>query len=77
MDNKLPTAQEFYTNYKTDLPYGGVPVSELMTEFTKLHVKAALEAAADNAILGTVEDNDEYLKCKLSILNAYPESLIK
>lgn len=45
MMEKIPTAEEFLELWK-DSKY---PVSYQMKQFAKLHVKAALEAAADTA----------------------------
>ena len=64
-------------------------VQEVMIEFAMLHVKAALEAAAEKVKLKefrtTPQDQDSisndmgdiYGVDKQSILNAYPEDLIK
>lgn len=51
---------------------------DLMKKFASIHVKAALEAAADNVELRAVKytDNDWEVD-KSSILSAYPESLIQ
>ena len=40
--SEIPTAREFYNNHYSD------DSVIMMIEFTKLHVKAALEAAAEN-----------------------------
>lgn len=99
--NKIPAAEEFIEKYLDvdcdfmesvrsqmskmfGFNFDNIP--DLMIEFAKLHVKAALEAAADKA---KVVD-DPYSYCgntgseyppdqvvdKNSILNAYPENLI-
>ncbi len=93
-DKKLgiPTAKNFLLKDTDDMD-PGVDLSYIWTaeavtamiEFTKLHVKAALEAASEKASL-----SDEYTSLngepvwardhdidKNSILNAYPESNIK
>ena len=72
---QIPTAKEFLKK-KRDLlgvRHGSAMLSpteeeETMVEFAKLHVKAALEAAAEN--VWSKVDKD-------SIRNAYPEHLIK
>ena len=75
MENKIPTAHQFIR----DAPYLD-STANLMKEFAKLHVKAALEAASQNA--------DAYNKPKFkgdinpvvdldSILNSYPLENIK
>ena len=84
--DKVPTATEFaikkhgsevimdYCGDEHNLP-------ETMIEFAKLHVKAALEAATENA-----EIEERFSGCREcgawgvksdSILNAYPDELIK
>lgn len=68
---KIPTAEEFWENNRPLLSH-----AQIAKEFAKLHVKAALEAAS-NQNLGKVEDNDDYIKIKKEILNAYPEENIK
>lgn len=49
-------------------------IKEMLIEFAKLHVKAALEAAADTTDPRTNEERD-FDDCDI-ILNAYPENLI-
>ena len=75
--NILPTAEEVYNdfhfNYKGDENY----ILEAMRKFTKLHVKAALEAASKIKTYGLLSVplfNEEQVKL---ILNVYPENLIK
>lgn len=69
---KIPTAEEFVSSYSPDTRD---QVPEMLIEFAKLHVKAALEAAAENAetteYYGALIIDDE------SILSAYPEENIK
>ena len=77
MENKtIPTAEEFcnshlgFEEYGTDVPY-------FMTEFAKLHVKAALKEAmykADTKELSSMEVNEHYRE---EILNSYPLENIK
>lgn len=96
--NKIQTAEEFWDYYKkVRLSNAQKPeFKECMIEFAKLHVKAALDAAAENAELGyadgryelpdyaeepfnaVVDDlgNANYID-RNSILNAYPDELIK
>ena len=97
---KIPTAEEFIKKYFNSKHTGlysirtatGLPIDEVktfMTEFAKLHVKAALEAAADSAQTKTTscytnasgnEKGELYEDVEIidenSILNAYPENLI-
>lgn len=79
---KLPTAAEFYFQI-TKCHINHRDVKKAMTEFAKLHVEAALKAAAENA--QTKEEvahfqEGSYMMSvvdKDSILNAYPESNIE
>lgn len=86
--NKIPTVEEILDSYSTFDEFGNRiwmlnNVLNAMKESNKLHVKAALEAAADNAEIiniGSVNSNGEncdyYEVDKNSILNAYHENLI-
>lgn len=78
MENKLPTAEEFIKDKLSEIHDENifedllkrmfkVDVTECMKEFAKIHIKAALESASENV----------GLSYKQSILNAYPENLIK
>jgi hypothetical protein len=103
--NKVPTAEEFLmSKVETRSKW----VTDIMVEFAKLHVKAALETAAENSMIvlksgyGRMNepDNESTITKKMktfsdeqrgfgectynttfvdkdSILNAYPETLIK
>ena len=63
----VPAAEEFsIRNYNKSLSEGE-NTENLMIQFAKLHVAAALKAASREAVL----DNREYF------LNAYPEENIK
>lgn len=78
---KIPTAREFDGTFQL-LTYGRLlQPSEEKIEFAKLHVKAALEAAAKNVRTITKEDPDWDTKYqsidKESILSAYPLENIK
>lgn len=70
---KIPSARVFASS-KAE--------ADRMIEFAKLHVNAALEAAAENAeMTGIAYGNDtaitDYMVDKQSILKAYPEENIK
>ena len=53
--NKIPTAEEFLKENANDISYeegqmfAADVTPDILIQFTKLHVKAALEAAAENA----------------------------
>jgi hypothetical protein len=77
MENKIPTAEEFYKSIVGESPVGYT--EEAMIEFAKLHVEMALREASDTKISGVYSetkykrgDND-----KNSILNGYPLTNIK
>lgn len=85
--NNIPTAEEFIKQYfDSKHPVlcsirtaTGLPIDEVktfMTEFAKLHVKAALEAADKRAENEFAENAWENIVDKDFILNAYPENLI-
>lgn len=63
----IPTAAEFFDkgNFNN--------VTDMLIEFAKLHVEAALESAAKN----TKEWHGNHGMLKQSILNAYPLTNIK
>ena len=75
--SKIPTAEElneqfFGDEYRTD-------TNDLLIEFARLHVKAALEAAAEKAETerGYLNNLPVIYVTKKSILNAYPLDNIK
>lgn len=76
----IPTAAAFLKkhlkNYKSNAPIEGY-----MIEFARVHVKAALQEAADNAewisVPPRMTNMDGVEVDKNSILSAYPESNIK
>jgi len=67
--NKIPTAEQFLK----EKGINNKLIEDILVEFAKLHVKAALESAAKKCDNEIEKDfiNDEL------ILNAYPESNIK
>jgi hypothetical protein len=92
--NNIPTAEELI--YKKDNVFfvdspstQGTAididsVKELMIEFTKLHLEAALKTVIENVVMEDVgeinsegEWNEYYIIDKKSILNAYPIENIK
>lgn len=81
--SKIPTAEELLQQCEIDS--GGEPVYtpkealERMIEFAKLHVKAALKAAAkevDDSSYYTESQGTKYGDVNKLILNAYPETNI-
>lgn len=80
MMTKIPTAKEFLARWLIE---NKVDVHGAMITYAKLHVKAALQAAADNVELSPYPYNS-CSECgrsdmninKNSILNSYPENLI-
>jgi len=91
-ENEVPRASEFYSNFVIKNKSDGKTL-DLMTQFAKLHVQAALEAASYNAKLASYDNkankpgtsgfttmtvNDvEWRPCSESILNAYPLENVK
>jgi hypothetical protein len=91
-ENEVPRASKFYSNFVIENKSDGKTL-DLMTQFAKLHVQAALEAASYNAKLAsydnkankpgtsgftTITVNDvEWRPCSESILNAYPLENVK
>ena len=85
--SKIPTAEEklkanFYNGSFIEINSGDFEdIKNIMIEFTKLHVEAALNAASENSrvnINGFLQDYDK--SCcvdKNSILNAYPLENVK
>lgn len=91
---KIPTAEEFLQqkaeehsyktwyefNYDTHEEYQGKITIEVLREFARLHVEAALKAAAEKADLDLDLSDpscDVYIVSKNSITSAYPVSNIK
>ena len=73
---ELPTAEEMLLSSVDQSRYGS-DVECAMIDFAKLHVKAALKAALEDAPYGSSTDTVSYEDIKDSILNAYPLNNIK
>ena len=90
MNTNLPTAEEFFNQYGG---YTREEMLQRAIEFAKIHVKKALQAAYENGMLHIIDNEeyredveliDEY-NCgshtivlhKPSIINSYPQELIK
>ena len=80
MENKIPTAEEFFGFISGEIAYPPDFVHRTAIEFAKLHVEAALKEASEKAELkyriNDISCNDKILD-KKSILNAYPLTNIK
>lgn len=80
--SNIPTAEEFLeANLGEELSMRGcsaLVAKDLMIEFTKLHVEAALKEAAENIKMDSdpYHPEDEWVD-RNSILNAYPLENIK
>jgi len=82
--SKIPTAEEFLQNHleishfyddKTNqMVCFSADVEKAMIEFAKLHVKAALEAAATEYY---PKEKENFKLVAERFLNAYPRNLIK
>ena len=66
----IPTAQEFLNRDESGV-FNEVDITQAMIEFAKLHVTAALKAAADDYSEGSSDIVHE------SIINSYPLDNIK
>ena len=72
---QLPTAAEFM--YQNDILNPNRKITQVMIEFAKLHVQAALESALEDAPYGSSTDTVSYKDMKDAILNAYNLDNIK
>jgi hypothetical protein len=71
---KIPTAEEFCDQY--DWENSSLDIPKVLIEFAKLHVEAALKAAAENVQTNYFYTEDDPID-KDSILNSYSPNLIK
>jgi hypothetical protein len=78
MEN-LPTAKEFIENYiKENNQDSNLDWEEVLIEFAKLHVEAALKEALDSIpCLGSSSDIATYEEVEKEVLNCYPIENIK
>lgn len=83
---KIITAKEFlekqqqfaYIDDGGDKIYTNYYVIKNMTDFAKIHVKAALKEALESIpCLGSSSDIATYEEVEQAVLNCYPENLIK
>ena len=71
----METAEEFLKRDESGV-YNEVDITQAMIEFAKMHVKAAIKTAAENAA-AYVSTDDEPTVSKGSIFSAYRLSNIK
>ena len=73
---KIPTAKQFADQYDWD--NSSLNIEELLRDFAKLHVKAALKEALESIpCLGSSTDIASYDEVEEAVLNAYPDDLIQ
>lgn len=71
-----PTAEEFLN--KKEAPYTGEYWNNILIEFARLHVEAALKEALESIpCLGSSSDIASYEEVEEAVLNAYPLNKIK
>lgn len=85
--NKIPTAEELYNDFyneqeKNNTSDGAIweykgDIINMMKEFAKLHVQAALKSALEDSPYGSSTDTVSYIDMKNAILEAYPLENIK
>lgn len=79
MNEDVPTAEDFITEYLRTNKYGGsaikaylspynYPSKSMMIHFARLHVTAALEAAAEEALIADRDSSGEFTD---AIMNSY------
>jgi hypothetical protein len=74
---KIPTAKAFYQNYIEENNHDpNLDIEEMLIEFAKLHVEAALKAAYENIEYTEVDSSVPYV-VEDSILKSYPLTNIK
>jgi hypothetical protein len=76
----IPTVEELSKEFELETRKGILihnSVYAFAKHFARLHVEAALKAAADNVDYESVPYTDEYTISKHSILSAYPLKNIK
>ena len=73
--NTIPTAKELFDKMISE--NDEVTSTEMMIEFAKMHVEAALKTAANEATTKFIKFTDDEEVDKDSILTAYPLTNIK
>jgi hypothetical protein len=75
---KIPTAKAFYQNYIEENNHDShVDIEEMLIEFAKLHVEAALKSASEKATVYADEGGYSEFVDEQSILNSYSLDNIK
>ncbi len=80
MENNIPTAEEFCKQKHNEIDPRTSWIDfnkEVMIEFAKLHVEAALKSASENVDLLTMNKRFSDDDLESSILNSYPLTNIK
>ena len=79
--SKIPTAEEFSKNFTTGKAEETTQeyITNMLVEFAKLHVEAALKLAAENVEINDYDEHHQYSPNvdEKSILNSYPLTNIK
>jgi hypothetical protein len=76
MENKIPTAEEFYKQTTGCIINHG-DVKTAMIEFAKLHVQRAIEECIESAPSGSSTDTVSYEDVVKALKDCYPLNLIK
>lgn len=73
--SKTPTAEEFLDLQHKTIPDIKFDIRQVMIEFAKLHVKAALEAAAEKAVVEIVDHEYGFRQLPEPIYGVNSESI--
>ena len=77
-ENKIPSVEDYLKNsHATGMAFNRKTIQEVMIEFAKIHVKAALAHALEESLWVANIEGVDYDDIADSILPAYPEELIK
>lgn len=76
--NNIPTAEELMQSKNGDDYTHWEEIHDMMIEFAKLHVKAALKEASENVPgFGSSTDIPDWKEVEKELLNSYPLDNIK
>lgn len=73
---KVPTAEEFAKSFQHQKKDRNEQLTELMIEFAKLHVKAAIKECIESAPSGSSTDTVSYEDVVEALKDCYPDKLI-